>query len=85
MAAAAERTILVWERHAAVTTGGKAHFFVAHVDYPASGRMARIVWDRSVRAYRATVDGRTNTPAALLGFFTSYRRAMKVCQDWVNK
>lgn len=85
--------ILVWVKCPAVTTGGKAYFYVAHIDNPPSGRMARVVWDRRVRAYLATVDGISGTNTygtaaaqpSLLGYFSSYRRAQKECEKWVRR
>lgn len=76
------RIILVWAKCPSVTTGGKDYFYVAHLD---TGRMARIVWDRRVRAYKLTIDSTNGNPPFLLGFYTSHRRAMKIAQEWIAR
>ena len=68
-----------WIRYPSVTSGGKPWFWVANCGD--ANQFARVVWDREVRAYRATVDGRNS--ASLLGFYGTVGLAKRACQDWV--
>ncbi len=79
--------ILVWTKFP-TADGTNKSFYVAEM---VAARLvtehtakARIQWDRRSGAYRATVDNPDGS-ASMLGLYTSYRHAMKIIGEWVNR
>lgn len=62
-----------WKKVASVTPGGKPYFFVA----PMSEYYGyyRIVWDRRVLAYAATIDQKYGDRPTLVGYYSTVDEA----------
>lgn len=67
-----------WKAVPSVTTGGKSHF---HVRIDPRGTRRAVVWDRQVRAYRATIEQRMVSEKTV-GFYSDVKTAKRICDAY---